>query len=152
MTFREAVEATPSVSTQFRRGLQALPNGHAACIRYRNARKLAGSLNLDVALQMTHPNASRWDYGIGFDGGEGEVAIWVEVHPASSTGISDMLAKLNWLKNWLETEAAALRGLTHGQYHWISTDATIAITPNSQHAKRLALAGLRGPTRVLNLE
>jgi hypothetical protein len=62
-----------------------------------------------------------------------------------------MLKKLQWLKNWLRTQAPALAALTQGDYFWVSTDATIAITPNAKQAKRLAAAGLRGPMRVLRL-
>jgi hypothetical protein len=58
---------------------------------------------------------------------------------------------LEWLKDWLATEAQELRRLPRGDYHWISTDATIAITPNSRQAKQLAAVGLRGPTRMLKL-
>lgn len=151
MTFRDAVQGTPSIRAHYRPGLQALPHGHASRIRCTNARRLTGSVNLDAALQLMQPHAQRWDYGVGLRRRESDVAVWVEVHPGSSSSVTDMLAKLQWLKNWLGTEATALRDLTQGDYHWVSTDATIAITPDSQQAKKLAAAGLRGPTRVLNL-
>jgi hypothetical protein len=153
MTFLEAVQATPSVRTQYRAGLQALPGGHAARIRCGNPRRFTGSLNVDAALQIAQPHAQRWDYGIGLRRSGSDVAIWVEVHPASSSGVSDMLAKLRWLRDWLRNEATALQDLLPepSEYYWVSTDASIAITPNSMQAKRLAAAGLRGPTRVLTL-
>jgi hypothetical protein len=62
-----------------------------------------------------------------------------------------MLEKLRWLKEWLRTQAPALEALTQDDYYWVSTDGTIAITPDSPQAKRLAAAGLRGPMRVLPL-
>jgi hypothetical protein len=108
-------------------------------------------VNVDEALKPVQPNATRWDYGVGFRRGATETAVWVEIHPASSTSIADMLKKLVWLKNWLNAEAPELMALTRGDYYWVSTDATIAITPNSRQAKQLAAVGLKGPTRVLNL-
>lgn len=152
MTFRQAVEATPSVAAHYQKGLWALSAGDTARIRCANTRRLTGSVNVDSALQAAEPNAPRWDYGIGYCRGNNDVAVWVEVHPASSTSITDMLRKLQWLRDWLRTQAPALAALTQGDYYWVSTDATIAITPNSPQAKRLAAAGLRGPMRVLHLK
>ena len=150
MTFREAVEATPSVRNHYCAGLQALSAGDATRIQCTSTRRLTGSVNVDEALRQQQPNAHRWDFGIGYRRKNTEVAIWVEVHPASSTSISAMLAKLDWLKGWLATQAHELGRLTKGDYRWVSTDATIAITPNSRQAKQLAAVGLRGPTRMLN--
>jgi hypothetical protein len=152
MTFRQAVESTPSVQDQYQPGLQALTAGDAARIHCAHTRRLTGSVNLDAALATTQPAAPRWDYGVGLRRKHEEVAIWVEVHPASSTSVTDMLNKLQWLKNWLRTQASALEALTQSDYYWVTTDATIAITPNSPQARRLAAAGLRGPMRVLRLE
>jgi len=151
MTFQQAVQATASVQAYYRRGLQALPNNHAKRIQCANTQQLTGSINVDEALRATEPNSPRWDYGIGLRRKSAESAIWVEVHPASSTGVKDMLDKLQWLRNWLRERAPALAALTQGDYYWLSTDGTIAITPNSPQAKRLAAAGLRGPMRVLRL-
>jgi hypothetical protein len=152
MTFRQAVEATPSVAAHYRAGLQALSADDAARIRCADTRRLTGSVNADGALQASEPTASRWDYGIGLRRANREAAVWVEVHPASSSSITDMLNKLQWLRNWLRTQAPALAALTQNDYYWVATGATIAITPNSPQARRLAAAGLRGPMRVLRLD
>ena len=139
------------MQAHYRPGLQALATGDAARIQCDNPRRLTGSVNVDGALQAAEPNVSRWDYGIGLRRKSAESAIWVEVHPASSTSITDMLNKLQWLRDWLRSQAPALAALTQSDYYWVSTDATIAITPNSPQARRLAAAGLRGPMRVLKL-
>ena len=152
MTFRLAVESTPSVAAFYRPGLQALSKHDAQRIHCANSRRLTGSVNVDNALRETQPHAKRWDYGIGLRRGNGEVAVRVEVHPASSTSIAVMLDKLRWLKNWLQTQAPALHKLTQDDFYWLSTGAPIAITANSKHAKRLASVGLRGPLRVLALK
>ncbi len=152
MSFRAAVAATPAVAAAYRAGLQALPANDRARIACSRPRRLTGSIHLDHALAASHPNAPRWDYGIGYRRGSDEWAVWVEVHPASSTGIGGMLAKLAWLKTWLQGEAPKLHAITKGDYYWLSTDGPIAITANSPQAKRLALAGLRGPRRQLSLD
>jgi hypothetical protein len=151
MTFQQAVQSTPSLANHYRRGLQALSPADATRVRCKATRRLTGSVNIDGALASVAPNANRWDYGIGLRRGGSEVAVWVEVHPASSKHIDEVLRKLQWLRNFLQNHAPALGGLTQGDYYWLSTDAPIAITPNSPQAKRLAKAGLIGPRRVLHL-
>jgi hypothetical protein len=151
MTFKQAVEATPSIQDQYCAGLGALVGNHSGCVRCANARRFKGSVNLDEALQPTLPNANRWDYGIGFSKGKRESAVWVEVHPASSSSITTMLDKLAWLREWLQNQAPVLRQMTEGDYYWVATDGTVSITANSPQAKRLAAAGLIGPRRVVIL-
>lgn len=150
MTFKSAVYATPSVATAYKSGLRALRAGDRGKVSSGDPRKLTGSIDLDDALREFAPTAPRWDYGIGFKSG-GERAIWIEVHPASSLSIDDMLAKLSWLKNWLQSEAPDLRAPTDGKFYWIATDGRIAITPGSRQARRLASNGLIGPRRHVTL-
>jgi hypothetical protein len=108
-------------------GLGALEPTDRQRISCRNTRLLTGSINVDAALRASQPTASRWDYGLGYGSGRRERAIWVEVHPASSHHIDDMLKKLTWLRTWLRDEAPRLRKLDSGEYHWISTDGTIGM-------------------------
>lgn len=152
MSFRAAVLATPAVAGAYRDGLQALPARDRARISCRRPRRLTGSIHVDGALAASHPRDPRWDYGIGYCHGADERAIWVEVHPASSSSIREMLSKLEWLKTWLQREAPQLHNITKDDYYWLATDAPIAITANSPQAKQLASAGLRGPRRRLALE
>lgn len=149
MTFRQAVEATPAVCNSYRRGLQALGN-HSSKIQCDDTHRLTGSVNLEDTLKPVKPNSPLWDYGIGYRHGR-ERAIWIEVHPASSTHVEEVLRKLNWLRDWLRNEAPRLDDLTQGDFYWISTDSRIAITANSPHAKRLAKHGLKGPQKSLRL-
>lgn len=151
MSFREAIRASPSVANAYHPGLQALPATDRDKISCDRPQNLTGSINLDGALEVERPHAPRWDYGIGYRTAHRERAIWVEVHPASSTSIHAMLNKLRGLKHWLQTEAPKLRDLTIGEYHWIATDGRVAITANSPQARRLAAEGLRGPVRRLRI-
>lgn len=150
MSFQHAVKNTPCVAKWYHPGLQALTVADRARIKCHNTRRLTGSIHLDAALQTREPNASRWDYGIGFRENGKEVAIWVEVHPADSAHIDKVLAKLAWLKEWLRSRAQALRKISPGLFYWISTDR-VHLTYNSPQARRLAKNGLQGPLKVLQL-
>ncbi len=155
--FRQAVVNTPSLGEDaYQPGLQAL-SSHSQRIRRRsNLINLLGSVDLDVALQNQYPNDPRWDYGIGVQKGNETRAIWIEVHPAHTTNVDEVLRKLGWLKQWLKTEAPDLNALTpvHNAFHWIATSGVQIAFPtgDSRIAKRLAQAGLRMPRPVLELD
>src|SRR5262249_2940533 len=85
--FKAAVVSIPAVAEHYRAGLQALRAADVAHVICDTPRKLTGSIDLDAAKHATEPQAARWDYGIGFKLSPAEErAIWVEVHPASSSG------------------------------------------------------------------
>lgn len=95
-----------------------------------------------------------WDYGLGFRQLNGqEVAIWIEVHTASTTEVSVVLRKHAWLRGWLRDEAPALDELTQqgGRFVWLATEAGVHIQANSPQARRLRQAGLDLPRRRLGL-
>jgi hypothetical protein len=150
--FQKAVSDTPDLGKQaYHAGLKALTAAHRKRIQQGEARIL-GSINLDGALCQRYPNEPRWDYGIGIQKGNKPYAIWVEVHPANTSNVSEVLLKLRWLKGWLSGQATQLHALTPPQraYHWIATDG-VHITPNSPEARQLAQAGLTMPREVLKL-
>ena len=148
--FKAAIQTIASVRNAYLPGLQALDEGDRGKIRYDNPRNLTGSVNLDKALENLHPNDPRWDYGIGYRVINNEYAVWVEVHPASSQHVEEVLRKLNWLKNWLGCHGTALLRLPSA-YFWLST-GTVALSPHSPQRRRLSQAGLRGPQSILNLD
>jgi hypothetical protein len=150
--FQKAVSDTPDLGKHaYHAGFKALTAAHRKRIQQGEARIL-GSINLDGALCQRYPNEPRWDYGIGIQKGSKPFAIWVEVHPASTSNVSEVLSKLRWLKEWLSSRATQLHALTPPQraYHWIATDG-VHITPNSPEARQLAQAGLTMPREVLKL-
>ena len=151
MTFREAVGGTPSLRDAYRQGLQALSARDAKRLRVKDSRRLTGRVNLDEALRAAQPEAPRWDYGIGYRHSHQEEAIWLEVHPASSRHVDEVLTKLRWLHEWLKGQAPDLHKLTRAGFYWIATDGQVALSRHSPQARRLAKAGLRGPWRVLHL-
>ena len=161
MTFQEAVEAAPMpVCESYRPGKQALKAGHRKQVTCSDPRCFTGSVDLDGALRDTveHRQANRWDYGIGFrEEDEKEVAIWVEVHPASAGEVKTVIEKYRWLLTWLRVEAPALGSLSKRSggskiFFWLATEAGVNIRRGSLQARRLQSAGLDLPRYRLQLK
>lgn len=144
MTFREAVEAVTELAAAYRPGLQALESHDRRRIMPRNTRKLAGSVYLEQALAPTHPHQTLWDYGVGYRSTGGEQVVWIEVHPANSAHVDDMLRKLDWLRSWLRSDAPDLAGMTaaDGAYIWLAT-GTVALPATDRRRRLIAQRGLR---------
>ena len=140
MSFKKAVRATPSVCAAYQKGLRALresDRNRITCLR-----KLTGSLNLDAALESTCPNATRWDYAIGLVHEKNRDKVcWVEVHPASSKHIQDVLNKFEWLKNWLRSDAPRLNALPR-EFFWVAS-GSVALPPGDTKRNLLAQRGIR---------
>jgi hypothetical protein len=151
MSFQAAATATPLVAAHYRVGLQALSKAHRALIRIADGKHLDGSINLDRALRHTKPNDPRWDYGVGIkrraDAGR---AIWIEVHAASSSHVDAVLAKLTWLRGWLENEAPALDQM-RARYVWLATGA-VSMPANSPKRRLIAQRGLDFRAKSLDLD
>lgn len=146
MHFKKAVEKTKSLADAYRPGLQALKDVDRRRIECENTQILAGSVDLDGALVDSHPEDPRWDYGIGICKGRNpDRVIWVEVHPASSTHIQDMLNKLDWLKRWLAASAPLLKKMTDEKkektYVWVAS-GRVHLLPNSPQRRKLAARGI----------
>ncbi len=139
MTFRHAVEATPSVARGFRPGLGALKKPDRDRVSIADPRNLTGSVSLDSTLSSLLPNSPRWDYGIGWKRRPeptGKVS-WVEVHPATGTDdIDTVLDKLVWLKDWLRGDGARLASIDR-EFVWVSSGKTY-FTKTAPQLRRLA--------------
>jgi len=120
------------------------------------------SVDLDAGLRAFDPNAARWDAGLGLyrvDASPEEMVIWVEPHPASSTGnVADVLRKLEWLKARLREPAfSGFRELTrvalrHGPaYRWLARTGAIRVRAGTREQRLLVKAGLGMPQRHLLL-
>lgn len=147
-TFRAAVQATPSIASAYRPGIQALLPADRK--RLANAEHATGSVALDEALADQHPNANRWDYGVGLPGEKTERVLWLEVHHAASGEADRVLKKLQWLRSWLRNEAPRLDRLPP-IFIWLLSN--VENNPNDRR-KRNALAekhGLRRHQGVLDL-
>jgi hypothetical protein len=157
MTFEEAVGTAPApVCDAYQPGKQALKGDHSNQVTCQDTRRFTGSVDLEAALMQDSAKAQShlWDYGLGFRQPSGqEVAIWIEVHTASTTEVSVVLRKHAWLRGWLRDEAPALNALTQrgGRFVWLATEAGVHIQANSPQARRLRQAGLDLPRHRLEL-
>ena len=141
MQFRDAVRATAGLADQYRFGLQAVRRADRQRIRCRNSGSVTGSVNVDSALRESHPDDHRWDYAIGFcEARQAEVVFWVEVHPASSHHVEDVLEKLRWLKQWLSSEAPRLEEIPP-RFVWVASGG-VALSPGSRQRRQLAGNGI----------
>ena len=97
-SFRKAIENTPDVQHGYREGLQAIVKADKRAVMVKDARRLDGSLNIDEETKMLYPNESRWDYAVGYDG----KVYYVEVHPANTSNVEEVIKKKLWLDKWLK--------------------------------------------------
>lgn len=133
-TFKSIVQAIPAIAGAYREGLQALESKDAGKVKPQNPRKLSGSVYLDKCLKATNPHDARWDYVIGYR----EKAYFVEVHPANTSNVDEVVKKKKWLDVWLKTNALDLKAMMAGTgYYWIAS-GKVAILPNSPQARKIA--------------
>lgn len=133
-TFKSIVQAIPAIAGAYREGLQALESKDAGKVKPQNPRKLSGSVYLDKCLKTTNPHDARWDYVIGYS----EKAYFVEVHPANTSNVDEVVKKKKWLDVWLKTNALNLKAMMAGTgYYWIAS-GKVAILPNSPQARKIA--------------
>lgn len=133
-TSKSIVQAIPAIAGAYREGLQALESKDAGKVKPQNPRKLSGSVYLDKCLKTTNPHDARWDYVIGYR----EKAYFVEVHPANTSNVDEVVKKKKWLDVWLKTNALDLKAMMAGtSYYWIAS-GKVAILPNSPQARKIA--------------
>jgi hypothetical protein len=161
MTFEDAVGAAVApIFDAFHAGKQALKGEHRDLVKCRNARRFTGSIDLEAALMSSPPREqiNPWDYGLGFRENDGrEAAIWIEVHPASTSEVTTILKKLEWLRNWLRNEAPELHAMSRRSsgescFLWLATPAGVHIRSGSPQARRLQQAGLTLPRQTIELK
>ncbi len=147
MSFAEAVRRTNDIAQCLKAGLQALgTNSKKISVPKNQTRNLEGSVDLDNCVKNKYPNDQRWDYVFGYR----SRVYYVEIHPAGTSEVGVVIAKLNWLKQWRK-QALAFESLGNkSSYHWISSNG-IKITKNSKYSRRLAAAGIAGPHSRLDL-
>lgn len=115
--FKVAVEATPELNGCYHPGLQAF-GAYSNKIELHDNRECNGSVEIDECVRLIYPNANRWDYVFAYK----STAYFVEVHSAESNEVSVVLAKLQWLKDWLNTKAPEIAKIKAKQpYFWIQS-------------------------------
>lgn len=142
MPFRSAAAATKGLDSAVEDGLGALRRADRERIACADPRRIAGSVDIDTTLRESHPSDPRWDYAVGVVGGPGtsDRVHWIEVHPANSRHVDEVLAKLQWLRRWLVEVDSPLRELAV-TFVWVASGA-VALPKHSPQRKRVAAAGL----------
>lgn len=147
MGFGEAINATAELTGAYCAGLRALTEADRNRLECVQTRRLTGSVNLENSLRNQHPDDPIWDYGVGWRmSTRDDCAVWIEVHPASSGHVGAVIKKVKWLKDWLQTSAPALSGMTRGTdgYVWIAS-GRVLLQRSSRQARQLAAAGVSFP-------
>lgn len=128
--FQTAVEATPDVAGGYKVGLTAL-GANSSKIKATDNRLLEGSLDIDHETKKKYPNDNRWDYALSYNG----KTYYVEVHPAQTSEVSTMLAKLNWLRKWLREKAPKINALAKAEpaYYWIQSGKCAILNQSRQY-------------------
>lgn len=145
--FEDAVRAIASISGCYRGSLAALGK-NADKISTNDNKLLCGSVDLDECTKSFFPDSNRWDYIICHS----NQILFVEVHDATSHGVTKVLAKLNWLKDWLRNYGKGLNEISKHcdhPYYWLST-GKILIPKRSSHFRRAEKAKLI-PMKSLSL-
>ena len=143
------------------KGKSAVKGQYQAGIACRTGWVFTDSVDVDTAYLAVEPESARWDYGLGLEAGQhGEIAVWVEPHPASSAReVAKVIAKLDWLEAKLAlakykglrvlTNKAAAAGVR--RFHWLAMTGGTRIRPGSKEAALLSSRGLHLPRRHLEL-
>lgn len=135
--FKEAIAQCDEINSNLCIGLAAL-RSESSFVKPENPRLVNGSVDLDNALRCIYPNDARWDFVIGYSG----EAFFIEVHPADTANVDEMIKKVNWLKKWLATKARDLKDLHKcGVFHWIPS-GRVKISKNSPQYRKIALNNL----------
>jgi hypothetical protein len=140
-TFKQAVKATHDVLLCFRDGKQAILTKERDKIVLTDSKKCGGSLFIDQCLidQGKYPNDNRWDYALDYDG----QVYFVEVHGAKSDQVEVVIKKLEWLKEWLHTNAPEINSLkAKAPFYWVQKKG-YHILPNSAYERAANQKGIK---------
>jgi len=141
MKFRKAVERTADIADHLRNGLDALSKAHQDSVNACDPKRIEGSVNIDAALQPTQPNATRWDYAIGYRlNSHEDKAFFAEYHRAQVDQVERVLSKKQWLDDWMS--GTPLDQIPDRQYLWVSA-GPIRIPPNAPQRRMLSACGVR---------
>lgn len=135
MSFKQAIDNTPLLKNDFKKGLKAL-GSNSTKVDPNDPKKCEGSVDIDTAVKSIYPNASRWDYAVGYNG----KTYFIEVHSAKTDEVNCFLNKLQWLKDFLINDAPELNQEPKS-FHWIASNGN-HILPNSSQARKLAQKGI----------
>lgn len=129
--FEDAVCNCIEIKDAYQPGITALGK-NSVSVRAIDPKKLTGSVDIDKSLLLARANEPRWDYAVGY----ADAAYFVEVHPADTKNVDEMLNKVAWLKNWLSATAPDLKKLHKcGVFNWIPSGRVRILKTSTQYKK-----------------
>ncbi len=136
--FQAAVGTAPPLVYEV--GLQALKGVDRKRVSPQDPRLVDGSVNIDSDWEACDKDGNRWDYAVSYNG----MVCFIEVHPADTGNVGEVLSKLSWLKKWLKKDGTAIGGLPaySPRYVWIAS-GRVNILPTSSQSRKVAAEGLR---------
>lgn len=148
MSFKEDVESIQEIAACYKPGLQAL-SGDSKKVRCQETRDLDGSVDLDNCVKSKYPQSSRWDYILSYK----SQSYFIEVHPATTGEVKEIIKKIIWLKKWLKVKGKNLNNnKTKNQpFRWIAS-GKVAITKKSKYARQLTQNGVSFPQKITRLD
>ena len=149
-TIRTALASMGPPRVDYQDGLAAILPADRKAIDCADGRRIDGSMYLDNLLASLYPGCKTWDYGIGVVGRAWEWLVFVEVHSAHSSNVSEVIEKHLTLQLWLQGHGKPLAGIKHVCV-WVAS-GTIRIPSHTPQAKLLAKHGLKCPRKVVVLD
>jgi hypothetical protein len=153
-TFKACIAATQHL--EWRPGLQAITSAEGGGqVTGQDPGSLLGGAAIDTDSRALHPNASRWDYVIGYARASGAHAYFIEVHSAETTDVSVVEKKLKWLlDDYLRADSQQALAKLPRELHWVASGRINIPQHLPQYRKlqtTLRKRGLRGPVKQLTL-
>ena len=131
----------PTFGARVENGKAALKKAH----RTQVDMKATCSVDLDTHGPPSVRGEKRWDYVLVNHDGKGHA---VEVHPARTSEVGDMIAKKRWAEEVLRREA---KGLAIAAWHWVAS-GRVDVRRHDRSRKMLAEAGLAFPCELLRVD
>lgn len=131
--FKDAVERTTDLGGGYCKGLQALKRD-SSNVSIGDNEKLLGSVDIDECTKTIYPNEARWDYAIGYD----DAAWFLEVHPANTSNVKEMVGKVQWLEEWLLGPGKELSAIRKDKVHYWVPSGKVCVLKNSPQYRSLA--------------
>ncbi|GEM_PF-5143221 len=132
------------------RGLRALTREHRRQVDIHNPHGLVGSMALDACYTHTEPQASRWDYWVGWGarGADPCRGYFVEFHQAKEQEVERICAKFRWVLAHLRE-----RPLARWPYRfcWVAVGKVALTRQPSRGLRKLAQRGIVFVGRRLRL-
>ena len=131
LLFKDAMGNCREITGALKAGLSAMKT-NSKSVHVADTKLIDGSVDIDEAVKSMRPDESRWDYVVGYS----NEAFFLEVHPADTKNVDEMVKKVKWLKDWLATSATGLRSLhKRNVYYWIPSGRVNILKGSVQYKK-----------------